>query len=175
MSLKSFRENILLASFLLFVSVLLPESMRLTGLVLIGFFWIYRVSVKDVWIIVLLCILAWIPLYSYEEPECTEARVTEVHRSYSVISQGRNRMLVYSQTPLPYDAVIELNGSFTKIEQQHSFFGFDFASYLLQRGIAYEYETDSIHYTDQKKHFGILCRAELKRLKIRKSKPFSIR
>lgn len=151
MSLKSFRENILLASFLLFVSVLLPESMRLTGLVLIGFFWIYRVSVKDVWIIVLLCILAWIPLYSYEEPECTEAMVTEVHRSYSVISQGRNRMLVYSQTPLPYDAVIELNGSFTKIEQQHSFFGFDFASYLLQRGIAYEYETDSIHYTDQKK------------------------
>lgn len=143
MSLKLFRENILLASFLLFCFLMLKDSFPLCALCSVYFLFAGRTSVKAALIMLPLCLLLMINPGQSDE-SITDARIIEVHQNYSIAVKHQNRFLIYSDGPLPYDAWIRIEGPFETIESAKGFFRYDFAADLKRRGIEKQYAGDEI-------------------------------
>lgn len=143
MPLKLFRENILLASFLLFCFLMLKDAFPLCALCSVYFLFARRASGSAALILMPLCLFLLIQPYRFDE-SIKEARIIEVHQNYSIAQNKRSRFLVYSNGPLPYDALISIDAPFETIESAKGFFRYDFADDLKRKGIEKQYAGDEI-------------------------------
>lgn len=140
--MKEFRQNILLAALILFLLEAVPDFLVLLFIVSVCVFWIIRVSLRSVWMILILVCCGLIPNHETGNRMPETAAVAEVHDSWCILQSGRKKILFYSDGPLLYDTEILLDGSLTEIPSARGFFRFDFATYLKRRGVFEQYVTD---------------------------------
>lgn len=149
--MKEFRQNILLAALILFLLQAVPDFLVPLFIVSVCVFWIIRVSLRSVWMILILVCCGLIPLHETGNRMPETAAVAEVHDSWCILQSGRKKLLFYSDGPLLYDTEILLDGSLTEVPSARGFFRFDFASYLKRRDVFEQYVTDEVHIAGSKK------------------------
>ena len=142
--MRQIRDN---AYFLMFVAVLAsvlygrPWLSLLFGAVLL---WI---RVKDIRIFLLFPLLlaySW-PRYAVKLPQMEEGRIVEVHERYAVVKSGNEKVLVYSEEPLPLDAIVSFNYPYyTEITSMKGFFAYDFAAHMRRQGVSYSCDENMI-------------------------------
>lgn len=147
--MKLFRQNILLASFLLAAFLITKDSFPLVSLILILFLFQKRASAYSACILAWICLLLWIPGLLIHEPAIDQVRIIEVHQNYAIAQSGFTKVLIRSECPLPYDALIKTDDQFTEISSKKGFFRFDFGRYMADRGITKQYAGDELRIVKQ--------------------------
>ena len=125
MSLKSLKDNLLLCAALLGIYLFLKDLFPLCSLILIVLYFYYRCDLRGALVLFLLCLFLHIPYDSPLPPDFHEARIVEVHQNYAIAQSGMSKVMLYTDVPAPFDAQIALDGEFSPIDSQKSFFGFD--------------------------------------------------
>ena len=151
MSLKCLKDNLLLCALLLGMYLFLKDLFPLCSLVLFILYFYSRCDLAGAAVLLLLCLCLHIPLSDMREIKFSEARIVDVHQNYAIAQSGLTKIMLYTDVPAPFDAKITLDGKFSRIESQKSFFGFDFAEYMKRKGVYYRYEGES--FTIAGEHF----------------------
>jgi len=143
MSLKQFRQNILLAALLMFVYLMLRKSFPVLSLILIFSVFVSKTDLKSTFILILLCLFLLIDPYRKDLPETDTYWISEIHQNYAVAQSGRNKIMLYTTGPSAIDTMIRLKPSFQKISHHKSFFGFDFGTYMQRKGVYWQFNGDA--------------------------------
>ena len=148
MSLKTFRENPVFAVFVLYLYVFLMDKIPVSGMLICTFLWYLRTH-DHTWIVLFAVLFLPFSFSKIRFHPGSTGKVIEVHEKYSIILSNHAKAVVYTD-PLPFDAEVSLEGYGEPVPRQKSFFGFDFGSWLIRRGILYQFECDQIHVISEK-------------------------
>lgn len=92
-----------------------------------------------------LILLISFPRYDAAMPEMERGVIREVHERYVIVGNGRNRLLVYTDEIMPFDAEVEIHTSvFEPVTSARGFYAFDFAAYMKRRGVCWQTDAGSI-------------------------------
>lgn len=140
------------AYFLMFVAVLSavlygrPWLSLLFGAVLL---WLRAKDIRIFLLLPLLLAYSW-PRYEVILPQMEEGRIVEVHERYAVVKSGNEKVLVYSEEPLPLDALVSFNHPhYTEITSMKGFFAYDFAAHMRRQGVRYSCEESMISLKEE--------------------------
>ena len=154
MSVKAvMKEHGLLLFIMMCILCLFPQKMKYcVYLLLLLFFYVRtkRFSLIPVLLLAVLCVPRW----SSVKPEEGTYRAVSVHAGYSVMQNGRNRILVYHTEPFLYDAEYRFDGECEPVRKTYGFYRFDFAGYMRQEGVSFS--SDSSHFTLVKENKTVL-------------------
>ena len=94
---------------------------------------------KSLLIMIPLFLLLSFPRYQNALPELEKGTVAEVHEKYAIIQNSSTRVLVYTETPLEFDAEVQFDDPYyEEIRSAQGFFLFDFSAYLKRRGVYFQ-------------------------------------
>ena len=133
--MKTIHENPVLFCILLFLCSLAGISHPALAVLCVCTIWLYRTKNLSVLIILLSCLIILMPRW-FQCTSMTEGRAVIVNGSYSVLENHRNRVIVYTDEPLFYDAVYAVHGKIRKMNSSDHFFGFDSKIWLPGLGVS---------------------------------------
>lgn len=139
--MKSLKQNSILFLVLFCFFLLGKEHWLWTSLILCTSFWYLRTKDHSCVYVLILLMVAAFPLYSSTYPDFKQGRAVVVKNRYSILANGRERILVYTEEPFEYDATYRVEGTFQKIEEVSGFFRFD--SLIWAHSMGAYYSTDS--------------------------------
>ncbi len=142
MSLKVFRQNILLAALLLGAYLFMHRTFPLAAAAAVFYVFASRTDLKSAAVLLVLCMTLLVEPYRTDMPECDTFRIYEIHQNYALAINGRHRIMLYTNGPAEIDSRVRLKPDFEPIRHHKSFFGFDFASYLERKGVFFQYTGD---------------------------------
>ncbi len=142
MSLKLFRQNILLAAILVFVYLLMRSSFPLLAAILVFYVFVSKTDLKSACILLLLCLFLLIDPYRKDMPETDTFWISEIHQNYALAQSGRTKIMLYTAGPAAIDTQIKLKPYFQRISHHKSFFGFDFGTYMQRKSVYWKYDGD---------------------------------
>ncbi len=94
---------------------------------------------KSLLIMIPLFLLLSFPRYQNALPALEKGTVAEVHEKYAIIQNSSTRVLVYTETPLEFDAEVQFDDPYyEEIRSAQGFFLFDFSAYLKRRGVYFQ-------------------------------------
>ena len=137
------REHGILIFALMSILCMFPQELKIfSAAVLLGFFYVRtkRISLLPL----ILFSLVSVPRWSEELPQEGIYRTVSVHAGYSILQNGRTRVLAYHTEPFLYDSVYRFDGVCEPVSETKGFFRFRFSRYLRQEGTFYS--ADSSHF-----------------------------
>lgn len=134
--IRSIRDNPVLFFLLLFLCALAGFHFPALTLLCISFLWIHRTKDFSVILILLLCFVILLPRWNRKCDFMKEGTAVIVNGSYSVLQNHRDRLIVYTDEPLVYDAVYSITGKIQKVNTSEHFFGFDSEYWLKGLGVS---------------------------------------
>lgn len=139
---KGVAENSILLLILLCFFLLCREYFLWCSLILCTVFWYLRT--KDTsWILVvglLLCFM--IPRYDTSYPSMLHGKALTVKNNYTVLANGSQRVLVYTDGPMELDGEYQIHGTYKKILISKGFFRFDTSNWARGMGAYYSISTE---------------------------------
>lgn len=138
---------------LLAVSVYLFIGIRRISLpaafVLCGMLWYLRAGKKAMILTMGIFLLCSIPHYDSGTVNFTEGKAVSVQNTYTILQNGRQKVLVYTDEVLMLDAVYAFKGDVKKIEGSNSFYGSDFSQWAYSNGVFFSVHPSSLHEVKQ--------------------------
>ncbi|MDD6259389.1 MAG: MBL fold metallo-hydrolase [Erysipelotrichaceae bacterium] len=148
--MKTIRENPALFCLLVFLYVCCYEKYRYTALVCCLALWLLRTKDKSVIVVGLLLITLWIPRYDASEIHMHTGKAEIVNGSYAILSDRKQKVLVYTDKPLYIDAEYKVEGPYQKITKENGFYRFDYERWASSYGVSYCADEGQISFV--KKH-----------------------
>jgi beta-lactamase superfamily II metal-dependent hydrolase len=142
MKTDGLKQNLILASFLLFVFALIKEKVPWLAMSVLPIVWILRTNDHS-WVLLSLCmVLILVPRVSLKKPDFTVGRAMQVSQRYAVLQKGSQRLLVYTREPLLYDAEYRVSGDRQEVKRSYGFFRFNAENWAQQIGVHYSLSGD---------------------------------
>lgn len=160
--MRTVRENPVLFCLLLYLCAMAGMRYPALTILCISFIWALRTRDLSVILILIASLIVLIPRWN---PNCTsmkEGTAVIVNGSYSILQHDRNRIIVYTEEPLQYDAVYEIHADIRKIHSSPSFFGFDSGSWLKGIGVSGSVPENRIHLVRNHRTFRFLLQQKIK-------------
>lgn len=100
---------------------------------------------KRAFYLFLLCVMIRLFLPMHEQPVSSHIlQVKEIKSNYVIASTGKQKVIVYQTNNLNFNDVIEVTGTYRKIEGVHNFRMFYFPEWIKRRGISHEITAKSV-------------------------------
>ena len=144
--MKTIKENCILFSLLFYCVVLLKDAIPTLVFVSCILIWKLRTKDKSFLLLILLFSITYIPKYSIEYPTITQGKVVVSTNTYAILQNKNEKVMVYVDEMLPFDAVYELGGKFSKITTTEGFYNFDQKNWLKQLGVTYSFCQENLRF-----------------------------
>ncbi|EDP11405.1 ComEC/Rec2 family competence protein [Amedibacillus dolichus] len=107
-------------------------------------FYLRHFKVKIAMLVLLLSLL--LPVFPKPiEPLMSKIlKVHEVHTNYVIAQAGKTKALVYTDTPLGFDDIIQVSGNYESINTIHNINDFHFQTWLARRNIHYQIQNKNV-------------------------------
>lgn len=148
--MKSLKDNPLLFLILFVLFVLCRQHFFFISFVLCTSFWYLRTKDKSILFVIAVFALSCVPVYETSYPKMTQGTAVTVQNNYAVLADGRQRVMVYTDSPLELDAEYQIQGTYQKITGSKGFFKFD--SLTWAHGMGAYYSIDGTSCTLLKEH-----------------------
>ena len=135
--MKTIWSRILLLALCVFVFRCLSSRWPYLFLVLLCAYWFLRNRDYSFVLAGMILLCTMIPIYSSSMPSFSQGRVVSVSSGYGIIQNGRERIVLYSQEELPFDAVVSFTGEYKELVSSPAFYRSDFAKTMQAKGIHY--------------------------------------
>lgn len=135
--MKTIWNRILLLALCVFVFRCLSSRWPYLFLVLLCAYWFLRNRDYSFILAGMILLCTMIPIYSSSMPSFSQGRVVSVSSGYGIIRNGRERIVLYSQEELPFDAVVSFTGEYKELVSSPAFYRSDFAKTMQAKGIHY--------------------------------------
>lgn len=135
--MKTIRENPALFCLLIFLYACCYETYRYTALVCCLALWLFRTRDKSVIIIGLLLMTLWIPRFDTSEIHMQTGKAQIVNGSYAILSDHKQKVLVYTDKPLYIDGEYAVEGPYQRITKEKGFYRFDYEKWASSYGVSY--------------------------------------
>lgn len=147
--MKDVKENIVLFSLLLFLFLITKNELLFVSLCAVCCLWCFRVPGYSFIFLLSTCLLTCIPIYNKQLPSMEYGYVIKVNQTYSILQNKNEKIIVYTEEPLQFDAIYSIEGEFESINTTSHFFGFSYDSWLHNQGIYYTVQQEDIHFSKQ--------------------------
>lgn len=147
--MKTLKDNIILLSYILFLFTLLEDKVFIFAMITCLFLWILRTKDHSWILVACLLFIITIPRYSSTYPTMQKGKAITVKGSYSILLEGNEKVIVYTQSPLELDAVYQMNDNFKEIESSSHFYTFNYSSWSHKQGIYYSLNEEDITFHQQ--------------------------
>lgn len=107
------------------------------------FYW-RHFKVKIAMLVLLLSLLLLVFPKPIEPPMSKILKVHEVHTNYVIAQAGKTKALVYTDTPLGFDDIIQVSGNYESINTIHNINDFHFQTWLARRNIHYQIQNKNV-------------------------------
>lgn len=107
------------------------------------FYW-RHFKVKIAMLVLLLSLLLPVFPKPIEPPMSKILKVHEVHTNYVIAQAGKTKALVYTDTPLGFDDIIQVSGNYESINTIHNINDFHFQTWLARRNIHYQIQNKNV-------------------------------
>lgn len=149
--IQTVRDNPILFCLLLFLCTLAGARHPALTVLCISFIWIWRT--KD-WSVILLLSASFLILMPRWNEKCRNMKngtAVIVNGSYSILQNHRDRIIVYTNEPLQYDAVYEIHEKPKPVStSSNGFYGFDGKAWLKGLGVSGSVSSEKIRIKDQR-------------------------
>lgn len=107
-------------------------------------FYLRHFKVKIAMLVLLLSLLLPVFPKPIEPPMSKILKVHEVHTNYVIAQAGKTKALVYTDTPLGFDDIIQVSGNYESINTIHNINDFHFQTWLARRNIHYQIQNKNV-------------------------------
>ena len=107
-------------------------------------FYLRHFKVKIAMLVLLLSLLLPVFPKPIEPPMSKILKVHEVHTNYVIAQAGKTKALVYTDTPLGFDDIIQVSGNYESINTIHNINDFHFQTWLARRNIHYQMQNKNV-------------------------------
>ncbi len=136
--MNQIKDNILYLSIILFLFLLVYEKFPILAYIATLLLWYNKTKDKSILFVCILLLTFLIPRYDLSYPTMQTGTVTKVSNRYSILTNGNQSILVYTNQPLLYDSQYTITGEFQEIQSTPGFYTFDFQTYARKHGYAYQ-------------------------------------
>ncbi len=151
--MRSVKENVVLFSILVFLFLVFREYLWIQSLISVLVLWYFRTRDHSFIYLLLVCMISCIPFYSSAIPTITTGYARKVNTNYSILENGNQKVIVYTESPLEYDGEYLMIGTPQEIEPTYHFFGFNYSKWLSNQDVYYSLQEDDISFVQN--HFSI--------------------
>ena len=136
--MKSLIEDGLFLSILMILFCIGKDSLPLFSFLICTLIWWMRNRNRSVFAVTLMMLVMYVPRWSMDKPDISQARVISVSSSSAILQSGRTKVIVYTKDMLRPDSIVSFEPQYEQIEESSHFFSSSYASYLHHQGVYYQ-------------------------------------